>query len=67
VPRWGYQGRNKASEKEWLVEVPEKDWKNETDAGKNVRTVPRHERVERIRRNERKMRANERRARRTGA
>lgn len=62
VPRWGYKGKNKAMENEWLVEVPQKEWKNEGE-GKNIRTLSRQERKERIKRNERKMRANERRAR----
>ena len=27
VPRWGYKGKNKAEEEDWLVEVPETEWK----------------------------------------
>ncbi|KAL1962018.1 hypothetical protein VTN77DRAFT_662 [Rasamsonia byssochlamydoides] len=65
VPRWGYKGKNKALEDAPVVEVPEKEWKNESE-GKNIRTMSRQERKERIRRNERKMRANERRARKAG-
>lgn len=67
VPRWGYNGHNKAGEDGWLVEIPEKEWKKEIDEGKNVRTASRKERVERSRRNERKMRANERRSRKSGS
>lgn len=67
VPRWGYKGHNKAGESDWLVEIPDKEWKKETDEGKNIRAASRKERVERVRRNERKMRANERRARKSGA
>jgi len=63
VPRWGYKSHNKAGEDDWLVEIPEKEWKKEIDEGKNFRTASRKERVERSRRNERKMRANERRSR----
>ncbi|CRG91458.1 Regulator of ribosome biosynthesis [Talaromyces islandicus] len=65
VPKWGYKGANKAGENDWLVEVPDKDWKNEAE-GQNVRTAGRRERKERIKRNDRKMRANERRSRKSG-
>ncbi|PGH27878.1 hypothetical protein AJ80_00428 [Polytolypa hystricis UAMH7299] len=70
VPRWGYGGANKKGENEWLVEVDDKEWKNEEkDAaeGKGVRSLGRRERVESIRRNERRQRANERRGSRKGA
>lgn len=69
VPRWGYKGKNKAGEDDWLVEVDEKQWKKEEDLmaeGKTIRNEGRRERKERIKRNERKMRANERRARKAG-
>lgn len=65
VPRWGYKGKNKPEDEQWAVEVPEKDWKKEEDAatkGGSIRGMSRAERKERIKRNERKMRANERRA-----
>ncbi|EEQ91898.1 hypothetical protein RJZ56_006580 [Blastomyces dermatitidis] len=68
VPRWGYKGKNKSGENDWLVEVDEKMWKKEeglSSEGKGIRGQGRRERVERIRRNERRMRANERRAGRT--
>ncbi|KAF7123017.1 hypothetical protein CNMCM5793_001193 [Aspergillus hiratsukae] len=68
VPRWGYKGKNK-SDDEWLVEVNEKDWKKEEDAaakGSSIRGLSRAERKDRIRRNERKMRSNERRSRKSG-
>ncbi|KAL4811106.1 ribosomal biogenesis regulatory protein [Aspergillus unguis] len=68
VPRWGYKGKNKA-EDEWLVEVKEKDWKKEEDAaakGSSIRGLSRAERKDRIRRNERKMRSNERNSRKAG-
>lgn len=70
VPRWGYKGKNKSDQDEWLVEVNEKDWKKEEDAavnGSSIRGMSRAERKERIKRNERKMRANERRVRKMGA
>ncbi|KAF9886053.1 Rhodanese- sulfurtransferase [Aspergillus nanangensis] len=64
VPRWGYKGKNK-SENEWLVEVNEKDWKKEENAvaqGSSIRGLSRTERKDKIKRNERKMRSNERRS-----
>lgn len=66
VPKWGYKGKNKADQEDWLVEVDEKDWKKEEDTGTSARGLSRGERKDRIRRNERKMRANEKKARRTG-
>lgn len=63
VPRWGYKGKNKASGgDDWLVEVPDKEWKKEEGMnaeGKSVRSEGRRERMEKMRRNERKMKANE--------
>ncbi|KKZ65815.1 hypothetical protein EMCG_01200 [[Emmonsia] crescens] len=64
VPKWGYKGKNKRGENEWLVEVDEKMWKKEeglSKEGKGIRGEGRRERVDRIKRNERRMRANERR------
>lgn len=69
VPRWGYKGKNKPEDDQWAVEVPEKDWKKEEDAaakGGSIRGMNRTERKERIKRNERKMRANDRRAKKGG-
>ncbi|KAL3478201.1 ribosomal biogenesis regulatory protein [Aspergillus californicus] len=68
VPRWGYKGKNK-SDDDWLVEVKEKDWKKEEDAaakGSSIRGMSRTERKDRIRRNERKQRANDRSTRKSG-
>lgn len=70
VPRWGYKGKNKGGENDWLVEVDEKEWKKEeqlNQEGKSIRGEGRRERVERVKRNERKMRANDRKARKGGA
>ncbi|KAJ5902274.1 hypothetical protein N7495_002802 [Penicillium taxi] len=64
VPRWGYKGKNKG-EDEWLVEVPEDKWKKEetaADKGGNIRGMSRTERKEKVKRNERKQRSNEKRA-----
>ncbi|PNS17711.1 hypothetical protein CAC42_3106 [Sphaceloma murrayae] len=60
VPKWGYKGRNKDGENDWLVEV---DAKKEAKTGEpgDARAEKREERKERIRRQQRKERANERR------
>lgn len=65
VPKWGYKGKNKEGEGEWIVEVDEKREKERALEGKGatVRGEGRRERLEKKKRNERKMRANERRAR----
>ncbi|KAF2185033.1 RRS1-domain-containing protein [Zopfia rhizophila CBS 207.26] len=65
VPKWGYKGRNKEGEGEWLVEVDEKK-ERETGEPGDSRSENRRERKERARRNERKQRANERNARKNG-
>ena len=65
VPKWGYKGRNKGNDGDWLVEVDEKKEKALKD-GETVRGQPRRERVENAKRNERKHRANERNARKNG-
>lgn len=65
VARYGYKGKNKSSENEWLVEIDTKAERRQAEegkAGRDPRTVSRAERVERAKRNERKMRANERKA-----
>ncbi|KAI1913191.1 Rhodanese- sulfurtransferase [Ophidiomyces ophidiicola] len=65
VPKWGYKGKNKAEDDQWLVEVDDKVWKKEEEMnqkGESIRNEGRKDRMERIRRNERKMRANVRRA-----
>ena len=72
VAKWGYKGANKAGEGDWLVEVDEKDnddggvklnGKGEGGEG-GPRNGSKVERRERVKRNERRMRANEKRARR---
>jgi regulator of ribosome biosynthesis len=66
VPKWGYKGKNKEGDNEWLVEVDEKK-ERETGEAHDARADSRRERKERIRRNERKQRANESKSRKTGA
>lgn len=64
VPKWGYKGRNKDGEGDWIVEVDEK---KEKEGGGNVRSEGRRERKESVRRNERKQRANDRSGRKAGS
>lgn len=61
VPKWGYKGKNKEGDNEWLVEVDEKKEK-ETGQAHDARAESRAARKDRIKRNERKQRANERNA-----
>ncbi|KAK7181441.1 hypothetical protein DPSP01_008676 [Paraphaeosphaeria sporulosa] len=65
VPRWGYKGKNKEGDNEWLVEVDDKREK-ETGEAHDARADSRAARKEKIRRNERKQRANERNAKKSG-
>ncbi|RFU26171.1 hypothetical protein B7463_g10176, partial [Scytalidium lignicola] len=72
VPKWGYKGANKAGENDWIVEVDEKKeqeriMKGKEGGGVDVGGGKKSERMERMRRNERKMRANDRRSRKFGA
>lgn len=65
MPRWGYKGKNKADQEDWLVEVPEKEWKREGEAAQNggsIRGLNRKDRKELIKRNQKQMKANEKRA-----
>jgi regulator of ribosome biosynthesis len=64
VPKWGYKGKNKEGDNDWLVEVDEKKERETGEAG-DARAEGRRERKERVRRNERKQRNNERKARKT--
>jgi regulator of ribosome biosynthesis len=54
--KWGYKGANKAADSQWIVEVDEKTDKPMKATG----AASRAERKERVRRNERAMRKNER-------
>lgn len=57
--KWGYKGLNKKGEDSWLVEVdPKKEAARKE--GTSIRGDGRRERVEKIKRNERKMRKNQR-------
>jgi regulator of ribosome biosynthesis len=65
MPRWGYKGKNKKGEDDWLVEIDEKMWEQEREMNgseMSIRGEGRRERMERIRRNARRMRANEKRS-----
>lgn len=62
VPKWGYKGANKAGENDWIVEVDEKK-ERERKEGTERQGDGRRERKEKVRRNERMQRANERKGR----
>lgn len=62
MPKWGYKGRNKDGEGDWIVEVDEGK-ERKLGKGEEVRGEGRRERKEKVRRNERKERANERKGR----
>ncbi|KAF2740507.1 ribosomal biogenesis regulatory protein [Polyplosphaeria fusca] len=66
VPKWGYKGKNKDGDSEWLVEVDQKKERETGEAG-DKRKENRKERRERVRRNERKQRQNERKAKKIGS
>ncbi|KAM6479662.1 ribosomal biogenesis regulatory protein [Trichoderma sp. SZMC 28011] len=57
--KWGYKGLNKKGEDDWLVEVDAKK-EAERKEGTSIRGDGRRERKEKIQRNERKMRKNQR-------
>jgi regulator of ribosome biosynthesis len=61
VPKWGYKGKNKSGEDDWIVEVDDEKETKTGEAG-DVRKEKRAERKERVKRQDRKMRANEKRA-----
>jgi regulator of ribosome biosynthesis len=70
VKKWGYKGRNKSGEENWLVELDDETVKREKDGfggeGRTVRGEGRRERVERIKRQDRRQRNNERKGRKGG-
>jgi regulator of ribosome biosynthesis len=69
VPKWGYKGANKAGENDWIVEVDEKKERERREKGGEEAQRQgdgRRERKEKIRRNERLQRANERKGRKGG-
>jgi regulator of ribosome biosynthesis len=58
VPRWGFRGANRKGENDWLVEVdPEKEAK--TGKASDPRKEKRADRLDRIKRQDRKMRSNQ--------
>ncbi|KAH6898314.1 ribosomal biogenesis regulatory protein [Thelonectria olida] len=57
--KWGYQALNKKGEDDWCVEVNPEDERTRKE-GTSIRGDGRRERKERVKRNERKMRKNDR-------
>ncbi|KAI1000530.1 hypothetical protein K3495_g7665 [Podosphaera aphanis] len=66
VPKWGYKGKNKEGENDWIVEVDERK-ERERKHGTERQGDGRRERIERVKRNERLQRANERKSRKAGS
>lgn len=62
VPKWGYKGQNKEGESDWIVEVNDVKERERKD-GTERQGDGKRERKEKIRRNERMQRANERKSR----
>ncbi|OBT48665.1 hypothetical protein VE00_00736 [Pseudogymnoascus sp. WSF 3629] len=65
VPKWGYKGANKAGENDWIVEVDMKK-ERERKEGTTQQGDGRRDRKEKVKRNERLQRANERKGRKVG-
>ncbi|KAL8944512.1 MAG: hypothetical protein Q9216_000422 [Gyalolechia sp. 2 TL-2023] len=67
VPKWGFKGKSKEGDQDWIVEIDETKEKNKKKDGKEdeggSRGEGRRERKEKARRNERRQRANARKAR----
>ena len=61
VPKWGYKGRNKDGEGDWIVEVDEKKEREaqSKNDGSTARSRGKRDRHDRIKKNERKHRKNE--------
>jgi regulator of ribosome biosynthesis len=70
VKKWGYKGKNKSGESDWLVELDDDTVKGVGvglgGEGRTVRGEGRRERVERIKRQDRRQRNNERKGRKGG-
>lgn len=68
-PKWGYKGANKNGEQDWIVEVDVAKERERAIAGseKEQRGDGRRERKDRIKRNDRLQRANDRKGRKGGA
>ena len=59
VPKWGYKGKNRAEENQWLVEVDNKKVPKNGGDMDNPRALSRQERLDRIKKNERQMKKNQ--------
>jgi len=66
VPKWGYKGINKKGEQDWIVEVDAEKEKARKEGTERMGDG-RRERKERVKRNDRKMRKNDREGRRGGS
>jgi regulator of ribosome biosynthesis len=61
VPKWGYKGKNKELETDWLVEVDDKK-KDKDGEEMDPRKLSRQQRKENVKKNERQQKANAKRA-----
>jgi regulator of ribosome biosynthesis len=62
VPKWGYKGKNKELDSQWLVEVDDKDIKKTGDELVDPRKLARAERVKLVKKNQRQQEKNAKRA-----
>jgi regulator of ribosome biosynthesis len=71
VKKWGYKGKNKGTDGDWLVELDDEKVNKEkgmsAESGMTIRGEGKRERMERMRRQDRKERNNERRGKKGGA
>ena len=66
-PKWGYKGANKNGENDWIVEVDaKKEAERKEGEASTVAGEGRSARKEKVKRNERLQRANERKTRKPG-
>ena len=68
VKKWGYKGKRQQEEGEWLVELDDKKTskEKELESGASIRGEAKRDRMERMRRQARKERNNERRGKKGG-
>lgn len=62
VPKWGYKGKNKELDSQWLVEVDDKDIKKTGDELLDPRKLARAERVKLVKKNQKQQEKNAKRA-----
>lgn len=58
VPKWGYKGKNKAEDNQWLVEVDDKKVAAGDEDANDPRKMSRQQRLDLIKKNERQQKKN---------